>query len=106
MTSVNSQLANFTYIGAAPLAAFRFIANYQRFHLINMMAFLSILIAYLIGGIPFGYLLTRWKTGHDVRTLGSGNIGATNVLRTAGTGLGIATLLLDILKGYVAVWIT
>ncbi|MBI4906721.1 MAG: glycerol-3-phosphate 1-O-acyltransferase PlsY [Acidobacteria bacterium] len=69
------------------------------------MAFLSVILAYFIGGIPFGYLLTRWRTGQDIRTTGSGNIGATNVLRTAGRGLGFATLALDIAKGYVAVWI-
>lgn len=61
--------------------------------------------AYLIGGIPFGYLLVRLKTGEDVRAKGSGNIGATNVLRTAGRALGVLTLLLDILKGWVAVWL-
>ena len=64
-----------------------------------------LLIAYLIGAIPFGYLLVRLKTGRDVRSMGSGNIGATNVLRTAGRGIGVLTLLLDILKGYFAVWL-
>src|SRR5437763_53359 len=62
-------------------------------------------IAYLLGAIPFGYLLVRWKTGVDVRAAGSGNIGATNVMRTTGRAAGIATLLLDIAKGYFAVWI-
>jgi acyl phosphate:glycerol-3-phosphate acyltransferase len=62
-------------------------------------------IAYLLGAIPFGYLLVRWKTGGDVRAKGSGNIGATNVMRTTGRVAGIATLLLDIAKGYLAVWI-
>lgn len=75
-----------------------------------MTGFLSILIAYLLGSIPFGYLLTRVATGRDVRASGSGNIGATNVLRTAGKKLGIATLILDILKGVLAVaiaqWLT
>jgi glycerol-3-phosphate acyltransferase PlsY len=66
---------------------------------------LAIVIAYLVGGIPFGYLLVRWKTGRDVRSLGSGNIGATNVLRTTGRGLGVVTLLLDIGKGAFAVWV-
>src|ERR1022692_5068577 len=61
-------------------------------------------IAYLLGAIPFGYLLVKWKTGADVRSAGSGNIGATNVLRTTGRAAGIATLLLDIAKGYLAVW--
>jgi acyl phosphate:glycerol-3-phosphate acyltransferase len=62
-------------------------------------------IAYLLGAIPFGYLLVRWKTGADVRSKGSGNIGATNVMRTTGRAAGVATLLLDIAKGYFAVWI-
>lgn len=61
--------------------------------------------AYLIGGIPFGYLLVRLKTGQDVRSMGSGNIGATNVLRTSGRAMGIVTLLLDIAKGWLAVWL-
>lgn len=68
-----------------------------------MNGLLSIVIAYLLGSIPFGYLLTRLSTGRDVRASGSGNIGATNVLRTAGKALGIATLGLDILKGVAAV---
>jgi glycerol-3-phosphate acyltransferase PlsY len=70
-----------------------------------MLGLLSLVIAYLLGGIPFGYLLVRLRTGEDVRAHGSGNIGATNVLRTAGRGLGVLTLLLDIAKGYLAVWI-
>src|SRR4051794_27807989 len=64
---------------------------------------LVVAVAYLLGAIPFGYLLVRWKTGGDVRASGSGNIGATNVLRTTGRAAGIATLLLDIAKGYAAV---
>jgi len=68
-----------------------------------MIPLLCLFAAYLIGGIPFGYLLVRWHTGEDVRTQGSGNIGATNVLRTTGKALGILTLLLDIGKGAVAV---
>src|ERR1700754_532808 len=70
-----------------------------------MTAFLVLPVAYLLGAIPFGYLLVKWKTGADVRSSGSGNIGATNVLRTTGRAAGIATLLLDIAKGYAAVWI-
>ena len=62
-------------------------------------------IAYLLGGIPFGFLLVRWKTGKDVRSMGSGNIGATNVLRTTGRSIAGMTLLLDIAKGFAAVWI-
>lgn len=69
-----------------------------------MIPFLVLLIAYLLGAIPFGYLLVKWKTGADVRSSGSGNIGATNVLRTTGRMAGVATLLLDIAKGYLAVW--
>jgi len=64
---------------------------------------LVLLVAYLLGAIPFGYLLVKWRTGGDVRALGSGNIGATNVLRTTSRALGIVTLLLDIAKGWVAV---
>jgi len=70
-----------------------------------MVVVLVLIAAYLIGAIPFGYLLVRWTTGHDVRAAGSGNIGATNVLRTTGRVAGVATLLLDIAKGYVAVWL-
>ncbi len=66
---------------------------------------LAVLIAYLLGGIPFGYLLVRWTSGKDVRAEGSGNIGATNVLRTTGRRAGVATLVLDIAKGFAAVWI-
>jgi glycerol-3-phosphate acyltransferase PlsY len=70
-----------------------------------MTGLLGILIAYLLGAIPFGYLLTRFVTGKDVRSEGSGNIGATNVMRSAGRAAGIATLVLDMAKGYAAVWI-
>ena len=63
-----------------------------------MMPALVLLFAYLLGGIPFGYLIVKLRTGRDVRDAGSGNIGATNVLRTAGRALGVITLLLDILK--------
>ena len=70
-----------------------------------MTPLLALLIAYILGAIPFGYLLVKWKTGADIRASGSGNIGATNVLRTTGRAAGIATLLLDIAKGYLAVWI-
>jgi glycerol-3-phosphate acyltransferase PlsY len=70
-----------------------------------MTSLLVLAIAYLLGAIPFGYLLVKWKTGGDVRSKGSGNIGATNVMRTTGRTAGIVTLLLDIGKGYLAVWI-
>ena len=59
--------------------------------------------AFLLGSIPWGYLLLRWFKGIDVRRHGSGNIGFTNVLRTAGKPLGALTLLLDAAKGYLAV---
>lgn len=68
-------------------------------------ALAALIAAHLLGAIPFGYLLVKWKTGADVRASGSGNIGATNVLRTTGRAAGVATLLLDIAKGYLAVWI-
>ena len=67
--------------------------------------FLFILAAYLLGSIPTGYLLMRVFRKEDIRTHGSGNIGATNVLRTGGKGLGITTFLGDMLKGSAAVWI-
>jgi len=70
-----------------------------------MTALLAAAIAYLIGGIPFGYLLVRMKTGEDVRAMGSGNIGATNVLRTTGRAAAIVTLVLDMAKGSVAEWL-
>lgn len=60
-------------------------------------------IAYLLGSIPFGYILVRLFRKQDVRQLGSGNIGATNVARSGAKGLGIATLILDAAKGYAAV---
>ncbi|MBI5681757.1 MAG: glycerol-3-phosphate 1-O-acyltransferase PlsY [Deltaproteobacteria bacterium] len=65
--------------------------------------FLLILTAYLIGSIPAGVLVARLYGAPDPRTMGSGNIGATNVGRTAGKGAGIATLIIDILKGAVPV---
>ena len=64
---------------------------------------LSIPLAYLLGSIPFGYLLVRIFRHEDIRASGSGNIGATNVARSGAKGLGILTLILDALKGFVAV---
>jgi glycerol-3-phosphate acyltransferase PlsY len=64
---------------------------------------LALVFGYLLGSIPFGLLLTRAAGGPDVRTIGSGNIGATNVLRTGRKGLAAATLLCDMLKGTIAV---
>ncbi|MHA6719206.1 glycerol-3-phosphate 1-O-acyltransferase PlsY [Sphingomonas sp. RS6] len=65
----------------------------------------ALLIGYLLGSIPFGVLLTRIAGAGDLRQIGSGNIGATNVLRTGRKGLAAATLLLDMLKGVAAVLI-
>jgi glycerol-3-phosphate acyltransferase PlsY len=62
---------------------------------------LLVLGGYLCGSLPFGYWLVRWLRGVDIRTVGSGNIGATNVWRTFGARLGIAVVLLDTLKGFV-----
>lgn len=70
-----------------------------------MIGILSLVAAYVLGAIPFGFLLVRLVTGKDVRSAGSGNIGATNVLRTTGRAAGLATLVLDIAKGFVAVWL-
>jgi glycerol-3-phosphate acyltransferase PlsY len=70
-----------------------------------MTGLLAVVIAYFLGAIPFGYLMVKLSTGKDVRAEGSGNIGATNVLRTAGRIRGVATLALDIAKGFAAVWI-
>jgi len=66
---------------------------------------LSLAIGYLLGSIPFGLLLTRMAGLGDIRNIGSGNIGATNVLRTGRKGLAAATLLLDALKGTAGVLI-
>ena len=62
-----------------------------------------ILLSYLSGSIPFGLILTKIFGGQDIRNIGSGNIGATNVLRTGNKFLAALTLLLDILKGYIPV---
>ena len=66
---------------------------------------LAFLAAYLIGSIPFGLLLAMAAGKGDIRQIGSGNIGATNVLRTGNKGLAAATLLLDLAKGFAAVLI-
>ena len=63
------------------------------------------LAAYLLGSIPFGYLIVKLSGGGDIRFRGSGNIGATNVAREAGTLPGLATLILDGAKGYFSVWL-
>ncbi|HSE33138.1 MAG TPA: glycerol-3-phosphate 1-O-acyltransferase PlsY [Pyrinomonadaceae bacterium] len=70
-----------------------------------MRILLILVIAYLIGSIPSGYLIVRAKEGEDVRESGSGGTGATNVSRRAGKGAGILTLVLDVIKGMFAVFI-
>jgi len=62
------------------------------------------LLAYLVGSIPFGYLTARLVSGDDIRQLGSGNIGATNVARILGARWGLAVLVLDAFKGGLPVW--
>lgn len=69
------------------------------------LALAALLLGYGLGSIPFGLILTRLGGTQDLRTIGSGNIGATNVLRTGRKDLAVATLLLDALKGSAAVWI-
>jgi glycerol-3-phosphate acyltransferase PlsY len=64
---------------------------------------LALLIGYLLGSIPFGLVLTKFAGTQDLRSIGSGNIGATNVLRTGRKGLAAATLVCDMLKGTLAV---
>ncbi|MDE2620568.1 MAG: glycerol-3-phosphate 1-O-acyltransferase PlsY [Sphingomonadales bacterium] len=72
---------------------------------VDRNVFLVVALGYLLGSIPFGLLLTRLTGAGDLRAIGSGNIGATNVLRTGRKGLAAATLLLDLAKGFAAVWI-
>ena len=67
------------------------------------LTLLGLLAAYLIGAIPVGFLVARAAGGTDIRRSGSGNIGATNVLRTLGWGLAVLTLVGDVVKGYLAV---
>ena len=64
------------------------------------------LYSYLIGSLPFGLILTKIFLQKDIRKVGSGNIGTTNVLRTGNKSLALATLILDLLKGYLSVFIT
>jgi acyl phosphate:glycerol-3-phosphate acyltransferase len=65
----------------------------------------ALLLGYALGSIPFGLVLTKFAGGGDIRDIGSGNIGATNVLRSGRKGLAALTLLLDLLKGFAAVWL-
>lgn len=69
----------------------------------DVVSFLAVIMAYLLGSIPFGVILTKIFGAGDLRSIGSGNIGATNVLRTGRKGLAAATLMGDMLKGTVAV---
>ena len=69
------------------------------------MPAVAVLLAYLIGSIPTGYWLVKALKGIDVRTVGSGNIGATNTIRAAGKGIGAAVFVIDLLKGAAAVWL-
>ena len=66
---------------------------------------IAILVAYLLGSLPFGYVLVRLRHDKDVRGVGSGSTGATNVTRAAGPLVGAAVLILDVVKGYGAVWL-
>ena len=70
-----------------------------------MTPIIIVIVAYLIGSIPFGYLIVRKKVGTDIRETGSGGTGATNVSRRAGKVAGVLTLLLDATKGSIAVLI-
>jgi glycerol-3-phosphate acyltransferase PlsY len=72
---------------------------------LSSLGLLAFALGYLLGSIPFGLLLTRFAGTTDIRSIGSGNIGATNVLRTGRKDLAVATLLLDALKGAAAVWL-
>ncbi len=71
-----------------------------------MESIYAVALGYALGSIPFGLILTRAFGAGDLRSIGSGSIGATNVLRTGRKGLAIATLLLDAGKGALAVWLT
>ncbi|NLS19809.1 glycerol-3-phosphate 1-O-acyltransferase PlsY [Rhizobium sp. P40RR-XXII] len=79
------------------------MADFWTWQLTPQTALAGLVIGYLLGSIPFGLLLTRMAGLGDVRSIGSGNIGATNVLRTGNKGLAAATLLLDAFKGTAAV---
>lgn len=63
------------------------------------------IVAYGLGSIPFSILITRWKAGIDVRSVGSGHAGATNTMRAAGWIAGVLVLVLDVGKGFLAVWL-
>ena len=69
-----------------------------------MRLFLSVALGYLVGSIPFGFLVARRRRGVDIRRTGSGNVGATNVFRSAGVRAGLTTAVLDVAKGAGAVF--
>lgn len=69
------------------------------------MPFYLVAGCYLLGSLPFSYLITRLFSGDDIRTRGSGNVGATNVLRTQGKLPGLLALTLDLAKGWFAIWL-
>ena len=70
----------------------------------HLVEFVLVVFAYFVGTIPFAYIFVRWVTGRDVRREGSGNVGATNALRSAGWKVGVTVTALDIAKGSLAVW--
>ena len=70
-----------------------------------LMDVVAIVIGYLLGSIPFGLLIVKFKTGKDLRNVESGRTGGTNAARAAGLGAGLLTAIMDILKGATAVWI-
>jgi glycerol-3-phosphate acyltransferase PlsY len=69
------------------------------------MWLLALILAYLLGSLPTAYLVGRYVYGFDIRRRGSGNVGATNALRTMGTIPGLVVLVIDVLKGVLAVWL-
>jgi glycerol-3-phosphate acyltransferase PlsY len=70
-----------------------------------LTAVVTLVLSYIIGSIPFGYLIVRWRTGEDIRDVHSGRTGGTNTMRAAGFRFGLLTSILDLLKGAVSVWI-
>ena len=64
-----------------------------------------LLFAYILGSVPFGLLIVKWRTGKDLRVVESGRTGGTNAMRAAGPSAGLLTAILDMLKGAVAVWL-
>ena len=71
----------------------------------NLDILFVIIYSYMLGSIPFGLIITKFFLGKDIRNIGSGNIGTTNVLRTGKSSLAAATLVLDVFKGYISIFI-